>query len=178
MPCGVKRRHAEHDVAHVADARVGDQLLQVLLRHGAERAVDDVAGAERAEEPVSQVRGGGRAAWEVDAQDAVGAHLQQHAGEDHGDRRRRLDVRVGQPGVERERRDLDREADEQRDPDNMLETPPQLVERPDRQHFGAELIALRHHRSHVEGVRLAARSRAPASRAASARCRPACRGRT
>ena len=44
-----ERRHAEHDVAHVADRRVGDELLQVRLRHGAERAVDDVEGAERGE---------------------------------------------------------------------------------------------------------------------------------
>ena len=53
---------------------------------------------------------------EVDAQDAVGAHLEQHAGEDDADRRGRLDVRVGQPGVEREHRDLDGEADEERHP--------------------------------------------------------------
>ena len=56
---------------------------------------------------------------EVDAQDAVGAHLEEHAGEDDADRRRRLDVRVGQPGVEREHRDLDGEADEERDPDDL-----------------------------------------------------------
>jgi hypothetical protein len=31
-----ERRHAEHDVAHVADGRVGDQLLEIGLRHRAE----------------------------------------------------------------------------------------------------------------------------------------------
>ena len=98
--------------------RVGDQLLEIRLRHGAERAVDDVEGAERAEAartPAPAVAVGQDR--EVDAQDAVGAHLQQHAGQDHRDRRRRLDVRVGQPGVEREGRDLDREADEEREPE-------------------------------------------------------------
>src|SRR5438128_2046561 len=44
-------RHAEHHVAHVADARIGDELLEILLRHGAHRAVDDVERAERGQEP-------------------------------------------------------------------------------------------------------------------------------
>jgi hypothetical protein len=51
----------------------------------------------------------------ADAEDAVAAHLQQHAGQDHADRRRRLDVGVRQPGVEREDRHLDRKPDEQDD---------------------------------------------------------------
>ena len=127
MPCGRERRHAEHHVAHVADRRVGDELLQVRLRHGAERAVDDVAGAERGEQPERQAvpaRSRQRRRRQdavVDAQDAVGAHLEQHAGQDDRDRRRRLDVRVGQPGVEREGRDLDGEADEEREPEQQLD---------------------------------------------------------
>ena len=56
-----------------------------------------------------------------DADDAVGAELEQDAGQDHADRRRRLDVGVGQPGVEREHRHLDGEADEQEDEHRVLE---------------------------------------------------------
>ena len=47
---------------------------------------------------------------EAELHEAVGAHLQQHAGQDHRARGRRLDVRVGQPGVQRHHRHLDREA--------------------------------------------------------------------
>ena len=55
------------------------------------------------------------------ADQAVAADLQQDAGQDHADRRRRLDVGVGQPGVERERRQLDAEADEEQDEDPRLD---------------------------------------------------------
>ena len=40
-------RDAQDDVAHVADGAVGDQLLEVGLRHGREGAVDDVDDAEQ-----------------------------------------------------------------------------------------------------------------------------------
>ena len=50
---------------------------------------------------------------QAEADEAVGAHLQQHAGQDDRAGGRRLDVRVGQPGVEREHRHLDREAEEE-----------------------------------------------------------------
>ena len=46
---------------------------------------------------------------EREAHQAVGAHLQQHAGQNHRAGGRRLHVRVGQPGVQREQRHLDRE---------------------------------------------------------------------
>ena len=61
------------------------------------------------------------------ADDAVAAQLEQDAGQDHADRRRRLDVGVGQPGVEREDRHLDGEADEQEQEHGVLE--PRLEER-------------------------------------------------
>ena len=50
-----------------------------------------------------------------EADEAVAAQLQQDAGQDHRARRRGLDVGVGQPGVEREHRDLDREGQEERE---------------------------------------------------------------
>ena len=51
---------------------------------------------------------------EGEAQEAVGAELQQDAGEDHGAARGRLDVSVRQPGVEREHRHLDGEGQGER----------------------------------------------------------------
>ena len=50
-----------------------------------------------------------------EAHEAVGAHLEQDAGQDHRARGRRLDVGVGQPGVEREHRHLDRERERERE---------------------------------------------------------------
>ena len=46
-----QRRRAEHHDAHVRDGRVGDDVLQVGLRHRAQRAVDDVDAGDRADEP-------------------------------------------------------------------------------------------------------------------------------
>ncbi len=56
-----------------------------------------------------------------DAQEAVGAHLEHDAGEQ--DRRcgGRFDVRVGQPRVQREDRDLHREAQEEREEEPPLQ---------------------------------------------------------
>ena len=102
----------EQHVAHVADARVGDQALQVLLAQREQRAVDD---ADRRRASRARCRSPRRVCGMIvtqDAQDAVAAHLQQHAGEDHGDGRRRVGVRVGQPRVQREHRQLHGEGDE------------------------------------------------------------------
>ena len=51
----------------------------------------------------------------AEAQHAVRSELQHHAREDHGTGRRRFRVRVGQPGVQREERHLDREREEKRE---------------------------------------------------------------
>ncbi|CAA9509388.1 MAG: hypothetical protein AVDCRST_MAG91-1533, partial [uncultured Sphingomonadaceae bacterium] len=45
---------------------------------------------------------------------------EQHAREDHRPRRRRLDVRVGKPGVDGPHRHLDREAREEGEPQQDL----------------------------------------------------------
>ena len=122
--CGLRAggpdRDAQDDVAHVADRAVGDQLLEVGLGHGREGAVDDVDDAEQRHAP-GQDLGGPGTDRVGDAEDAVAAHLQQHAGQDHADRRRRFDVGIGQPGVEREDRHLDGEADEQEQEHGVLE---------------------------------------------------------
>jgi hypothetical protein len=101
---------AEHDESQVAHRRICDQLLHVRLHHRDERAVDDADHGEQAEPggEVERRRGEQR---EREPQQAVGPHLQQHAGEDHGSRGGRLDVRVRQPGVEGEERHLDRKRD-------------------------------------------------------------------
>ena len=104
----------------MADRPVGEQLLEVGLAHRDERAVDDADDADQADPPRQFVRRP-RADREGDADEAVAAELQQHAGQDHADRRRRLDVRVRQPRVQRDDRHLDREADEQQHEEEVLE---------------------------------------------------------
>ena len=93
----------------MADARIGDEGFHVLLDEGHQASVDDPDDGQD-----GQARGEGRRGLrkegEPQPQEAVGAHLQEHGGQQHRARRRRLDVGVGQPGVEREERDLDGES--------------------------------------------------------------------
>ena len=103
---------AGRDEAHVAHAGVGDQLLEVLLLERHERAVDDRDHGE-AHDPRDERDGGVREERQAEAQHAVAAHLEQDAGQDDGAGRRRLDVRVGEPGVHREHRHLDGEGHEE-----------------------------------------------------------------
>ena len=109
----VEHEDAQRHEAHVAHRRVGDQLLEVRLDDGHDRAVDDRDEAQHDDQRTPLV---GRVGEERqrEADEAVAAELEQHAGEDHGARGGRLHVRVRQPRVEREHRDLDGERQEER----------------------------------------------------------------
>ena len=89
------------------------------LRETAQRAVDDADHREQADPRRPGLRGLGQDR-ERDADEAVGAELQQDRGQEHRADGRRLGVRVGQPRVEREHRHLDREAEEQPGEDQHL----------------------------------------------------------
>ena len=115
----VHRRRAEHDEAHVADRRVGHQLLHVRLHHRHQRAVDDGDHRQDGERRREVERGLGEERKREPHQ-AVAAHLQHHAGQNHRARRGRLDVRVGQPGVEREERHLDRKGQREGEEEPVL----------------------------------------------------------
>ena len=67
---------------------------------------------------------------QAEPDEAVRAHLQEDGRQDDRAGRRRVGVRVGQPGVEREHRHLDREAEEERqeDPPLQVERHVQLLE--------------------------------------------------
>ena len=113
-----ERADAEHHEAHVGHRRERDESLHVGLRETAERAVDDADDGEHADDRRPLHRGL-RQERDGDAHEAVGAQLQQDRGQDDRALRGRLRVGVGQPGVEREHRHLDGEADEHagEDPD-------------------------------------------------------------
>ena len=74
-----KARHAQHHITHVADAGIGDELLEVRLCHRAERAVNDVPRSQCAQKPIRKISGGYGQHGIVDPKDSIGAHLEQHA---------------------------------------------------------------------------------------------------
>ncbi len=94
---------AQRHEAHVADGAVGDQLLEVGLDDGDDGAVDDGDEREHDDERRERLRGIGEER-QRETQEAVAAELEQDAGQDDRTGRRRLDVRIGQPGVERPHR--------------------------------------------------------------------------
>ena len=107
---GTQGREAEHDEAEVRDRRIGDEPFHVGLCHAHERPVDDPGDAERSDDRRS-IECGLREERHRVADEAKGAHLQHHACEQDRTGSRRFRVRVGQPGVERPDRHLDREGE-------------------------------------------------------------------
>src|SRR5882762_7165456 len=109
-----ERPDAEHHEAEVRDRRVGDQLLEVGLDHRHQAAVQNADQRQRHDDPLHPgMQGDGRKQRQRESQETVGPHLEQDPGEQHGPRRGGFHVRVGEPGVEREHRHLDREREEE-----------------------------------------------------------------
>ena len=106
MPSTTKPRCATDEYAMMP--------FQVRLHRGDDRAVGDADHREH-EQDRREVDRGLREHRDREAQEPVGAHLQQHAGQHDRARGRRVGVRVGQPRVEREQRHLHREADRERE---------------------------------------------------------------
>jgi hypothetical protein len=112
-PLRVHRVHAEHAETEMADRRVRHELLEVGLDHRDQRPVPD-ADDRKPHDPWRELQRGLREQRDREPHEAVGAHLEQHRREDHRAGSRGLDVRVRQPGVEREHRHLDRERERER----------------------------------------------------------------
>ena len=94
------RKDPDQDEPHVADARVGDEPLQIGLAEGEDGAVDHPDDAQR-DGDWSKAGGGLAEQRQHETEQTVGAGLQQQAREDDAARRRRFGVRVGQPRVHR-----------------------------------------------------------------------------
>ncbi len=116
---GVERKDAQRHKAQMADGRVGHELLHVLLGEGDDRAVDDADDGQHGDERRVLVCRLGEEG-QVEADQTIGAHLQQHAGQDDGAGRRRFGVGVGQPGVEGKDRHLDGEGQEETQEEQVL----------------------------------------------------------
>ena len=89
---------AEHDEAKVGDGRIRDQTLEILLHRRGDCAVDDADHRERVHHWSCPHRGL-REQIDPEAQHTIGAHLQEHAGENDRTASRRLGVCIGQPRV-------------------------------------------------------------------------------
>ncbi len=104
------RAQSQQDVAHVVDGGVGDHPLEVGLGQRDQCSVqhrDHSQGHEHrgvGAPRLGQDRHG-------DADEAVGAHLQQHPGQDRRTGRGRVGVGGRQPGVERHQGGLDRQTE-------------------------------------------------------------------
>ena len=122
---GRQGRDAEHHESHVGDGREGDEPLHVRLGEAAQGAVQDAEDGEDGDHGRPRL-GGFREERDADAHEPVGAQLQEDGGQDHRTDGRSLGVGVGQPGVEREHRDLDGEADEHPGEDPDLHGAPEL----------------------------------------------------
>jgi len=106
-----RRRHAEQDYAHVAHTGVRNQLLHVRLHETDARAVENVNDREY-RQPAGELVQAHRQQREADADQAIRAHLEQDARQDHAHFGGRVGMGVGQPGMEREHRYLYGESQE------------------------------------------------------------------
>ena len=105
---------AQHDEAEVRERREADQAQDVVLADGDQRAVDDRDQREHDHDRRRPLRGVGQQP-EAEPQHAEGADLVEDADQQHRGAGGRLLGGVGQPGVDREHRRLDREGDEEAD---------------------------------------------------------------
>ena len=106
-------RHAEHDVAHLPDARIGQHAADVVLRHGQDgtrQHGDDRHPAQQRQDLRRSPLGGGHEVQHPEQR--VGTDLRHHRGDEAGDRGRGVRVGVRQPAVQREQRRLDRQPDD------------------------------------------------------------------
>ncbi len=115
----VQNENAESGEAHVSDARIGHQLFQITLRERGQPAIKDRRDRKPQDvghEDVSPVGRDGQGK----AQEAIGAHLEQDAGEEHASGGGRFDVRRWQPRVKGKHRHFDGEGNEEGEEDPAL----------------------------------------------------------
>src|SRR6185312_2267689 len=126
----VERHQAEEDEAHVRDARVADDELEIALHQRDHRTVDDADDREQSEDfppgsetevVVSPGRQAQREESHRDAEAAVRSQLHHHTGEQHGGGGWRGNVAGRGPGVEGPQAGEDREADEDQRESQHLE---------------------------------------------------------
>jgi hypothetical protein len=96
---------AEQDKAHVTDARIGDQALEIGLGKGEHGPIENADDGQR-HDRIGQVGGGAGEKGNGKPQQSIPSGFQEKAGQDDAPSRGRLGVGVGKPGVERDGREL------------------------------------------------------------------------
>ncbi len=114
---GAQGEDPDRDEAELGDRGVAGDQAHVGLRERHHRPVEDAGDADQ-QDQLLVLHGGLGVEGQRDAQEAVGANLREHPGEQRQHRQRRRPVGVGQPAVDDYRRHLDQEGggEEQEDP--------------------------------------------------------------
>ena len=116
QPGDRREAQAEHHVADLGDAGVGEHALEVVLKDGHQR------GGEHAGQGQHHEDGPDRRAFEqadlaedgeVDADERVDRHLGRRRRQERGNHRGRVGVRVGQPHVQGKEGELEAQSDGQ-----------------------------------------------------------------
>ena len=115
----VEHEETQRDEAHVGDRRIGHQFLHVGLHQRHQANVDDGHQRQRDHQP-GQLMAGVRRDGQRQTQEGIGPQLQHDGGQHHRAPGGRLDVGVGQPGVHRPHRDLDRKGQQEGHEDQHL----------------------------------------------------------
>jgi len=116
----VQCENAQHHKAHVRHRRIGHQRLQIALRQRHQCAVEYPHDRQdRDQRRIVRDRGGKER--QRKAHKAVRPQLQEHARQNDRTRGRGLDVRIGQPRMEREQRHLDRERERECQEPDLLQ---------------------------------------------------------
>ena len=87
--------------------------FNIRLNHCDKCAVNNADNCQNNKQPSEFARRFGKQ-YEIKTHQAVSSHFQQHGGENNRTRRRCFGVRVGQPGVKREKRNFDRKRQRER----------------------------------------------------------------
>ena len=116
----IHRKEPHRHEAHMGDGGISDQLLHILLHQRDERGVDDRddrQGIDQRREILRRVR----EHRQREADESIAAHLQENGGEEDRTRGRRLDMGIGQPGVDRPHRQFHRERSEESEKQPFLQ---------------------------------------------------------
>ena len=118
-PGRLPREDAQHHKAQVADAGIRHQFFHVWLHHGDQRPVNDANDRQHGDGRRIRRRGC-RKQRQAKTQQSIPTHFEQHPGQNHAARRRRLHVRIGKPGMEGEERHLNSKAQKKREKQPLL----------------------------------------------------------
>ena len=106
---------AQRDDPHMLDAVIGEQAFCIALKHDEPGGNEDRQKTERGQQPIGEALAKRVLHRRHEPHDAIERGVQQKTGEHRRNRRRRLAVRIRQPGMDRRQPGLRAIADEHED---------------------------------------------------------------